>query len=1008
MRKRRGLGAAAALCLSLTGYGLLPPIPASAADLTVQGVSAWNDSLSGIVHVVGEVLNGGAVNYQTVMVGCTLVDAGGTTLTDTKSIEANILMPNEKAPFDTLFFTGAGSHSPSCGVSGAQTSFQPDHHFTAVITDVSFPGDGSQHVIGTLTNNNSANTVAATNIRVILTSYDPGNPGTVIDEGVAWVDGPVPANGGTATFDLNANTTRHWDTIPADSAALSEAPSPAVVLSTDTLAFPDQVQGTVSAEQVLYVRNIGTGDLTFTDIPTFAGSNPGDFGRAADDHCSGTTVAPGVACSTGITFTPQAVGARSATLTINDNANGSPSLVTLSGNGLARPSIAVGAASLEFGSQMVGTIGQTVLQLTSNGLDPASISSIAVDDTTDFGVDGAACLLNAISPGTVCQINVTFHPQFDGPLGGTLTIRSNARQDPLAIPLSGTGTHAVPGAALSPTHLAFGSQTVGTTSPSQTVTMTNTGIGSLTITAITSNNHDFVVQTNGCGDTLASGATCAVAVTYTPSGAGAALGTLTFTDNAGAGSQIVDLTGTGSTETDFYFAEGFTGPGFQETLTLLMPNNPGTATIDYYMKDGAHTTTQVPLTAGKVTPVDVNADHNVGPNQEVSVRVKLPFPGVVERVMRFRFGSWNGSTDIVGASTPTSEWDFAEGSTLSFFSEYLTLQNPNGVAVPATLTYMTDSGAHPAKTLSLAANSRTTVEVFNGDTVSTLASCTPNGAGSNCGVGPGIGGVSVKVTTPNGAPIVAERPFYVNGFSFGAGPIHDGHVAFGANSPATQWNFAEGTTLPGFNEYLTLQNPSITTASAVTLRYTDQSANVTTRSLSVNPLSRVTVEVFKTLQGVGPGIAGVSTQVISTLPIVAERPMYVVRDFGSGSVAGATDVVGSTAFSNVFGFAAASTVSGENDFLTIQNPSPTTAAKVHITYYAASQTFPRDAVTVNPNTRLTVPIFSASPGALGPGYTAVGIVILSELPVLVEKPTYSANSDTYGATDTLGYSPPNF
>jgi hypothetical protein len=169
----------------------------------------------------------------------------------------------------------------------------------------------------------------------------------------------------------------------------------------------------------------------------------------------------------------------------------------------------------------------------------------------------------------------------------------------------------------------------------------------------------------------------------------------------------------------------------------------------------------------------------------------------------------------------------------------------------------------------------------------------------------------------------------------------------------------------------------------------------------------VTVGVWITLNGVGPGVAGVSTTVTSTLPIVAERPMYVVRDFGSGSVAGATDVVGSTTFSTLFGFAAATTVSGENDFLTIQNPSTTTTAKVHITYYTVSQTFPRDPVTVNPNTRLTVPIFSAASGALGPGYAGVGIVILSEQPVLVEKPTYSANSDTYGATDTLGYSPPN-
>ena len=453
----------------------------------------------------------------------------------------------------------------------------------------------------------------------------------------------------------------------------------------------------------------------------------------------------------------------------------------------------------------------------------------------------------------------------------------------------------------------------------------------------------------------------------------------------------------------FYFAEGFTGNGFTETLSLFMPKQSGTATIDYFLKGGHVGPIAVPLTAGQVKVENVNAD--VGCNQEVSARVTLPGPGVVERIMHFSFGGWHGSTDAVGATQLATEWDFAEGSTLGFFSEYLTLQNPNATAVAATLTYMTDGGAHPAKTLTLAANSRTTVEVFRGDPTSTLSSCTPNGSGSNCGVGPGIGGVSVKVTTPSGQPIVAERPFYVNGFSFGSGAIRDGHVAFGANAPALQWNFAEGTTLPGFYEYLTLQNPGATLPAQVTLRYLDGASNVTLRSVTVNPLSRVTVEVFKPQLGVGPGIAGVSTQVISNQPIVAERPMYMVYDFGSGPVAGAHDVMGQTALGTLFGFAAASTAAGENDFLTIQNPTGV-AANLTITYYPAGSPVVRT-FTVPANTRHTVAIVQLAEG-VGPGITTLGITVASDQPVLVEKPTYGANPNTYGATDTAAYSAPAF
>jgi hypothetical protein len=449
----------------------------------------------------------------------------------------------------------------------------------------------------------------------------------------------------------------------------------------------------------------------------------------------------------------------------------------------------------------------------------------------------------------------------------------------------------------------------------------------------------------------------------------------------------------------FYFAEGFTGTGFAESLSLFMPNQSGTASIDYYTSSGHLPTVSVPLTAGHVTVENVNAD--VGCNQEVSARVTLPGPGVVERSLHFSFGAWHGSTDVVGATAPTTEWDFAEGSTLPFFSEYLTLQNPNAAPVTASLNYFTDGGAHPVKTVTLPANSRTTVQVFTG-TLSNVVGCVPSGNGANCGVGPGLQGVSAQVLAS--APIVAERPMYVNGFSFGSGLIRDGHDAFGANGAAKQWNFAEGTTLSGFYEYLTLQNPNVVAANVI-LRYLDDSGAVTTKPVSVAPQSRFTVPVFQTAEGVGTGVGGVSTQVTADQPIVAERPMYMVRDFGTGAVAGAHVVVGSTSLGTVFGFAAAATMAGDEDYLTIQNPNGV-AANLTVTYYAASGTVARS-LRVNANTRRTVVINDASAGSggLGAGYASVGIVVSSDQPILVEKPTYSSNPLTYGATDTLGFSP---
>jgi hypothetical protein len=447
----------------------------------------------------------------------------------------------------------------------------------------------------------------------------------------------------------------------------------------------------------------------------------------------------------------------------------------------------------------------------------------------------------------------------------------------------------------------------------------------------------------------------------------------------------------------FYFAEGFTGGGFSEKISALMPNQNGLATVDYYTPVGHMGTIPMPLSAGQVSVEDVTPD--VGANQQLSTKVSLPGKGVVERIIHFNNGAWYGSSDLVGVPQPALEWDFAEGSTLPQFSEYLTLQNPNAAPVTATLNYVTDVvGVHPTKTLVLPATSRTTIPVFNGDTAAS-AGCNP---ASTCGVGRSFAGVSVQVLAT--APIVAERPFYVNGFSFGSGGIRGGHDAFGANGAARQWTFAEGTTLPGFNEYLTLQNPGLIAAN-VSLRYMDTSGTVTSRSLVVGAQSRSTVEVFNTALGVGPGVAGVSVQVNADQPIVAERPIYMVYNFGGGPVASAHDVVGATSLGTLYGFAAASTVAGDNDYLTVLNPNAA-VAHLTITYYTPGGPVAR-AVTVGANSRHTIGIFNGAEGA-GPGIANLGIVVSSDQPVLVEKPTYSANPSTYGATDTVGFATSGF
>jgi hypothetical protein len=149
---------------------------------------------------------------------------------------------------------------------------------------------------------------------------------------------------------------------------------------------------------------------------------------------------------------------------------------------------------------------------------------------------------------------------------------------------SSTGTSSVtvtttivtaPVVMLSPTSLTFASETDGTTSAAQTVTLTNSGTAALAITSIAASG-DFA-QTNTCGASVAAGANCTISVTFTPTAAGSRTGTLTITDNASGSPQTVSLSGGGETVS---VSSSSTG------LTITSPGGSSTATIQLLPQGG--------------------------------------------------------------------------------------------------------------------------------------------------------------------------------------------------------------------------------------------------------------------------------------------------------------------------------------------------------------------------------------------------------------------------------------
>jgi hypothetical protein len=132
------------------------------------------------------------------------------------------------------------------------------------------------------------------------------------------------------------------------------APSPSATISPSNLSFNSENQGVNSSKQNVLLTNSGNAALSITGI-SVGGSNPGDFSQS--NNCGSRLVAGGN-CSIGVTFAPTATGSRSGTLSIADNASGSPQLVNLAGTGVP-PATAAGTYTITV-TATSGTLVQTI------------------------------------------------------------------------------------------------------------------------------------------------------------------------------------------------------------------------------------------------------------------------------------------------------------------------------------------------------------------------------------------------------------------------------------------------------------------------------------------------------------------------------------------------------------------------------------------------------------------------------------------------------------------------
>jgi len=308
-----------------------------------------------------------------------------------------------------------------------------------------------------------------------------------------------------------------------------------VSLSGTSLKFADQVVETSSPSQTVTLTNLGPQALTINSI-AITGTDPNDFSQT---NTCGSSVAPQGRCTIAVTFTPTEVGPRTASVTITDNAVGSPQQIALSGTGVVSgPNATLSPTSLTFPVQLVGTTSPAQsVTLTDYGTVALSITSIGFTgaDPHDFAQTNNCG--SSVAPGATCTISVTFTPKGINARTASLSTADNAPGSPQKVGLTGTGTVV----KLNPTSLSFSCYPRGAFCKCH-----STGETTLTNTGNTALNNNISIsgpfsQTNNCPTSLAAGQSCTITVQWrVVTGTGA----LSISDNGGGSPQTVPLTGT--------------------------------------------------------------------------------------------------------------------------------------------------------------------------------------------------------------------------------------------------------------------------------------------------------------------------------------------------------------------------------------------------------------------------------------------------------------------------------
>jgi len=289
-----------------------------------------------------------------------------------------------------------------------------------------------------------------------------------------------------------------------------------------------------------------TGNAYDQTIQAVGGVGPFQWTVSAGTLPHNLSLGSSTANSVAISGTPDA-GAQGVTFTlrVTDSSNQSATQGYTVSVLLGSDNLTMTPPAIDFGTQAVGSASAHQTEILSNaGGSPLALNSIGITgpNAADFSQGSVTCG-STLAAGGDCQIDLNFKPLDPGPRVAALTITDDNVGSPQSIAVNGTGLTAGPNATLSATRLSFNDQVLDTKSSALSITVSNYGTAPLNIASVaTTANFE---QTNDCATDLASGASCTVNVTFTPTATGSVFGTLTIADGAPGSPHTVSLSGNG-------------------------------------------------------------------------------------------------------------------------------------------------------------------------------------------------------------------------------------------------------------------------------------------------------------------------------------------------------------------------------------------------------------------------------------------------------------------------------